>query len=101
MTENLLEPLMPIFIMMALGYFAGWTRDINVRLGQDRAPGLASILLPATSGGSQQVIGLTPARAAVFLAGGNQPSTSLSRASPLNIRPIASATVTGWSLPHS
>ena len=29
MTEILLDSLMPIFVVMALGYFAGWTRDID------------------------------------------------------------------------
>ena len=29
MTEILLDSLMPIFVVMALGYLAGWTRDID------------------------------------------------------------------------
>ncbi len=29
MTEILLDSLLPIFVVMALGYLAGWTRDID------------------------------------------------------------------------
>jgi malonate transporter len=29
MTEILLDSLMPIFVVMALAYLAGWTRDIH------------------------------------------------------------------------
>ena len=29
MTAILLNSLLPIFIVMALGYFAGWVRDID------------------------------------------------------------------------
>ena len=29
MTETLLDSLMPISVVMALGYLAGWTRDID------------------------------------------------------------------------
>jgi malonate transporter len=29
MTEILLDSLIPIFVVMALGYLAGWTRDID------------------------------------------------------------------------
>ena len=29
MTEVLLDSMMPIFVVMALGYLAGWARDID------------------------------------------------------------------------